>query len=58
MGKRILITGAGGFIGGRLVNRLLQDPETDFIVTIDKKPFEGWYTFFLATQKLKIFLGI
>lgn len=57
MGKRILVTGAGGFIGGRLVNRLLQDPETDFIVTIDKKPFEGWYTFFPSHSKIKNISG-
>lgn len=44
MGKRILITGAGGFIGGRLANRLLNDPTIDEIVAVDKKPLQNWYT--------------
>ena len=45
MGKRILITGAGGFIGGRLVNRLVNDPEVSFIRCVDKKSTVEWCTF-------------
>lgn len=38
--KTILITGAGGFIGGHLVNKLSQ---TYNVIAIDKKPLECWY---------------
>jgi GDP-D-mannose 3', 5'-epimerase len=40
--KRILVTGAGGFIGGHLVADLLREPDTQ-IRAIDIKPFEHWY---------------
>ena len=36
--KKILIVGAGGFIGGHLVNRLLKDGNS--IVACDIKPKE------------------
>ena len=39
--KKILIVGAGGFIGGHLVDRLLKDGNT--IVTSDIKPKEYWF---------------
>jgi len=39
--KKILIVGAGGFIGGHLVNRLLNDGNT--IVATDIKPKEYWF---------------
>lgn len=45
MSKRILITGAGGFIGGRLAHRLMADPTVEEIVAVDKKPVQNWYTF-------------
>ena len=35
-GKKILIVGAGGFIGGHLVKRLLEDG--NFIIATDIKP--------------------
>ena len=57
MGKRILVTGAGGFIGGRLVDRLLQNSDVDLITTIDKKSFEDWYTFFPDNPSVKNIMG-
>ena len=39
--KKILIVGAGGFIGGHLVDRLLNDGNT--IVATDIKPKEYWF---------------
>ena len=39
--KKILIVGAGGFIGGHLVNRLLKDGNS--IVATDIKPKEFWF---------------
>ena len=39
--KKILIVGAGGFIGGHLVKRLLNN--NNFIVAVDLKPKEYWF---------------
>ena len=39
--KRILIVGAGGFIGGHLVKKLLNDK--NFVVATDIKPKEYWF---------------
>ena len=39
--KKILIVGAGGFIGGHLVNRLLNDGNS--IIACDIKPKEYWF---------------
>lgn len=38
--KTILITGAGGFIAGHLVNRLSKN---NIIIAVDKKPLDRWY---------------
>ena len=40
-GKKILVVGAGGFIGGHLTNRLLKDG--NIIVAVDIKPKEYWF---------------
>ena len=39
--KRILVIGAGGFIGGHLVNRLLKNGNS--ITGADIKPKEYWF---------------
>ena len=39
--KRILIVGAGGFIGGHLVNHLLKNGNS--IIAVDIKPKEYWF---------------
>ena len=39
--KKILIVGAGGFIGGHLVDRLIKDGNS--IVATDIKPKEYWF---------------
>ena len=39
--KKILVVGAGGFIGGHLVKRLLDDKNS--IVAVDIKPKEYWF---------------
>ena len=39
--KKILIVGAGGFIGGHLASRLLKDGNS--IVAVDIKPKEYWF---------------
>ena len=46
--KKILIVGAGGFIGGHLVNRLLKDGNS--IVACDIKPKEYWFQDFDETE--------
>ena len=39
--KNILVTGAGGFIGGHLVKRLLKDGYN--VVGADIKPLDYWF---------------
>ena len=46
--KKILIVGAGGFIGGHLVKKLLNDGNT--IVASDIKPKEYWFQDFEKTK--------
>ena len=46
--KKILIVGAGGFIGGHLVDRLIKDGNT--IVATDIKPKEYWFQDFTETK--------
>ena len=41
MGKNVLVLGAGGFIGGHLVRRLLDDGE--HVVAADIKPIQDWW---------------
>lgn len=46
-----LVSGAGGFIGGHLVARLLQDGES--VRAVDRKPFEEWYQVHPAAQNVQ-----
>ena len=43
--ERILVTGAGGFIGGHLVRDLLDGGSTD-VRAVDSKPASEWYQLF------------
>ena len=47
---RVLVAGAGGFIGGHLTKRLLQNGMD--VVAVDKKPFSDWYQLFSEAQNL------
>ena len=40
---KILVTGAGGFVGGHLIARLFEEYPAAEIVATDVKPFEEWY---------------
>jgi GDP-D-mannose 3',5'-epimerase len=45
MKKRVLICGAGGFIGGHLVSYLLKEKNFE-IICVDIKPLEFWFQIF------------
>jgi nucleoside-diphosphate-sugar epimerase len=47
--KKILVTGAGGFIGGHLVNKLLEN--NNDIIAADIKPIEHWFRQALPTPR-------
>ena len=46
--KKILVVGAGGFIGGHLIKRLLKNE--NFIIATDIKPKEYWFQDFEKTK--------
>src|SRR5215472_14988518 len=50
--KLIVVTGAGGFIGGHLVSRLLKDPTVQ-VRAVDIKPFSRWQQIFDAAENLQ-----
>jgi GDP-D-mannose 3',5'-epimerase len=43
--ERVVVTGAGGFIGGHLVANLIRDGRSE-VVAVDIKPFEEWHQHF------------
>lgn len=45
---RVVVTGAGGFIGGHLVKRLLDEGHT--VTAVDRKPFIEWHQKFSPTE--------
>ena len=62
MKKKILICGAGGFIGGHLASKLIKENEFD-IICADIKPKEHWFQIFdeakttpLILKNMKILL--
>jgi GDP-D-mannose 3',5'-epimerase len=52
---RVLVTGAGGFIGGHLTNRLIKDGMD--VVAVDKKPLSDWYQIFSEAENLSLDLA-
>ncbi len=50
MGELILVTGAGGFIGGHLVRSLLADGHE--VRAVDCKPLEQWYQLHPESENL------
>ena len=46
----VLVAGAGGFIGGHLVSRLLDEGRQ--VRAVDMKPFDGWYQVHEAAENL------
>ena len=52
MSKHILVTGAGGFIGGHLVAKLLQDGHP--VRAVDRKPQWQWYQRYPAAENLTL----
>jgi GDP-D-mannose 3',5'-epimerase len=51
MSRNILVAGAGGFIGGWLVNELSKDVSNK-ILCVDIKPITEWHQVFSGTQNL------
>jgi nucleoside-diphosphate-sugar epimerase len=57
MANKILIAGAGGFIGGHLVAELLRQGHKD-IRAVDIKPFDEWYQHFPQVENLQLDLQL
>jgi nucleoside-diphosphate-sugar epimerase len=55
--ERVIVTGAGGFIGGHLVADLLRDGCSD-VVAIDLKPFDEWHQRFDAADNRQLDLSL
>ena len=52
MNETILVTGAGGFVGGHLVAKLLQEGRR--VRAVDKKPQGHWYQRFPSAENLTL----
>jgi len=57
MKNKILVAGAGGFIGGHLVAELLRKGHTD-IRAVDIKPFDEWYQKLPAVENIQLDLQL
>jgi nucleoside-diphosphate-sugar epimerase len=55
-GNTILVTGAGGFIGGHLVRDLLEEGTT--VRAVDKKPLDEWYQRFDDAENVELDLSL
>ena len=53
MKKKILVCGAGGFIGGHLVSKFIKENEFD-IICADIKPKEYWFQIFDEAQNYSL----
>lgn len=51
--RTVVVTGAGGFIGGHLVSRLLQTGTVQ-VRAVDIKPFSQWHQIFDAAENLQL----
>ena len=57
MSQKILVAGAGGFIGGHLVSELLRQGHKD-IRAVDIKPFNEWYQHFPQVENVQLDLQL
>src|SRR5438270_7212104 len=57
MPNKILVAGAGGFIGGHLVAELLRQGHKD-IRAVDIKPFNEWYQHFPQVENVQLDLQL
>jgi GDP-D-mannose 3',5'-epimerase len=55
--ERIVVAGAGGFIGGHLVADLIRDGHAD-VIAVDVKPFEEWYQRFDGVESRQLDLAL
>ena len=51
--EKIVVCGAGGFIGGHLVSDLLRQGHTN-IRAVDQKPLEAWYQMFPQVENVRL----
>src|SRR5258705_13192009 len=51
--EKIVVCGAGGFIGGHLVGELLRHGHGN-IRAVDQKPFDDWYQIFPDVENLQL----
>ena len=54
--EKILVTGAGGFIGGHLVKELLNKEYS--VRAVDKKPLKEWYQIFNDVENFALDMSI
>lgn len=56
MTKQVVVCGAGGFIGGHLVNRLVE--EGNDVFAVDKKPFRDWMQINREAESVRLDLSV